>query len=144
MFSTTLRIPDDLGAFLQDAARQSGLCVNAFLTNLLAEGQAAARRRRLAEQRGLRPGVILQCDEGNLAPGARTTILVPLTTQRRAFVFCVPVPGSPGTGLARASWANCTRLFTVDKERLRKRLGSAPPEALQAMGRAVAEVLAIG
>jgi len=87
---------------------------------------------RGSEQAGLRPGLILQCDEGNFAPGARTTILVPLTTQGRSFVFYIPVPQGPGTGLARASWANCTQLLTVDKARLKRRLGAVPVPVLEA------------
>jgi len=35
MFSTTLRIPDDLAAFLQQAAKAEAMSVNAFLADLL-------------------------------------------------------------------------------------------------------------
>jgi len=48
MLNTTLRIPDDLGAFLQEAARDRSLSVNAFLTLLLEEKREEERRRRLA------------------------------------------------------------------------------------------------
>ncbi len=94
-----------------------------------------------SEQQGYRPGIIVQCDEGNLAPGARTTILVPLTTQGRPFSFYVPVPAGPDTGLKTVSWANCTQVFTVDKGRLKARLGSAPAPVLAAVGRALATTL---
>ena len=97
--------------------------------------------RRGSEQGGFRPGVIIQCDEGNTAPGARTTILVPLTTQGRAFSFYVPIPKGPGTGLRELSWANCTQVFTVDRDRLKTRLGIVPPAALRAMGDALGAVL---
>jgi hypothetical protein len=49
MFSTTLRIPNDLGDFLQEAARSSALSVNAFLTGLIEREREEARRRRLAQ-----------------------------------------------------------------------------------------------
>ncbi len=49
MLSTTLRINDELGTFLQEAARKQDLSVNAFLIQLLEEKRAEARRRRLAE-----------------------------------------------------------------------------------------------
>jgi len=98
---------------------------------------------RGSEQRGHRPGVIVQCDEGNSAPGARTTILVPLTTQGRPFTFYVPIPSDEATGLPQASWANCTQVFTVDKERLSRRLGRVPEPLLEAVAQAVAETLAI-
>jgi mRNA interferase MazF len=98
---------------------------------------------RGSEQAGFRPGIIIQCDEGNLAPGARTTILVPLTTQGRPFLFYVPVAKGPGTGLREASWANCTQVFTVDRSRLQTRLGRAPAATLAAIARALADVLGI-
>jgi mRNA-degrading endonuclease toxin of MazEF toxin-antitoxin module len=96
---------------------------------------------RDSEQSGFRPGVIVQCDEGNHAPGARTTILVPLTSQGRPYSFYVEVPSGAATGLKVDSWANCTQVFTVDKNRLRTRLGVAPPATLSVIGRALADTL---
>jgi mRNA interferase MazF len=98
---------------------------------------------RGSEQEGFRPGVIVQCDQGNHAPGARTTILVPLTTQGRPFLFYVPVPRGAGTGLRADSWANCTQVFTVERNRLRSRLGVVPDPALRAIGRALADTLGL-
>jgi mRNA interferase MazF len=99
--------------------------------------------KRGSEQGGFRPGIIVQCDEGNQAPGARTTILVPLTSQGRSYVFYVPVPVGPVTGLKLPSWANCTQVFTVDKERLKTRLGCAPPAILESIGGALAATLGL-
>lgn len=48
MFSTTLRINEGLGHFLQEAARRSALSVNAFLAELIRREQEAAARKRLA------------------------------------------------------------------------------------------------
>lgn len=48
MFSTTLRIDENLGHFLQEAARRSALSVNAFLAELLRREQEATARKRLA------------------------------------------------------------------------------------------------
>lgn len=48
MFSTTLRIDENLGHFLQEAARRSALSVNAFLAELIRREQEAAARKRLA------------------------------------------------------------------------------------------------
>jgi mRNA interferase MazF len=98
---------------------------------------------RGSEQAGYRPGVIIQCDEGNLAPGARTTILVPLTTQGRSFSFYIPIPKGPSTGLRETSWANCTQVFTVDRSRLKRRLGKVSAATLQAIGQALIDVLAL-
>ena len=49
MFSTTLRIPDDLAAYLQEAAKGASLSVNAWLAQLLERERAEARRQRLAQ-----------------------------------------------------------------------------------------------
>jgi mRNA interferase MazF len=98
---------------------------------------------RGSEQAGWRPGVIVQCDEGNHAAGARTTILVPLTSQGRPYGFYIPVAEGTESGLGTDSWANCTQVFTVDKTRLRTRLGTAPPEALLAIGQALAGTLGL-
>ena len=98
---------------------------------------------RGSEQLGYRPGIILQCDEGNLATGARTTILVPLTTQGSSYVFYVPVPQGPGTGLKAASWANCTQILTVDRSRLKTRLGALPAPVLEQVARAVQATLGL-
>lgn len=48
MFSTTLRIPDELAAFLQQAAKAEAMSVNAWLAGLLERERQAERRRRLA------------------------------------------------------------------------------------------------
>lgn len=48
MFSTTLRISDELGGALKAAAEQESLSINAYLVRLLTEWQEAERRRVLA------------------------------------------------------------------------------------------------
>lgn len=45
MFATTLRIEDDLGRFLQQAAQRSAQSVNAFLSDLLRRERDEAVRR---------------------------------------------------------------------------------------------------
>jgi hypothetical protein len=48
MFSTTLRISDELAAFLQQAAKDEAMSVNSYLAGLLERERQAARHRRLA------------------------------------------------------------------------------------------------
>jgi len=48
MFSTTLRLDDDLGRFLREVAEAHALSVNGWLAELLRREQAAAARRKLA------------------------------------------------------------------------------------------------
>lgn len=100
--------------------------------------------RRGSEQGGHQPGLIIQTDLGNHAPGARATILVPLTTQGRPFVFYVPLPKTKENGLPADSWANCTQVFTVDKARLEKRLGKATPTQMAKVTEALRATLELG
>lgn len=97
--------------------------------------------RRGSEQGGFRPGLVLQSDLGNHAMGARTTIVVPLTTQGRAYAFYVPIPRAKENGLPADSWVNATQVFTVDRSRLAKRLGKATPAQMRALAAALAGVL---
>ena len=97
--------------------------------------------RRGSEQGGYRPAIIVQADLGNTAPGARTTIVVPLTTQDRPYLFYIPLPKGKETGLKENSWANCTQVLTIDKERLAQRLGAASSAAMEAIGRALMDTL---
>jgi hypothetical protein len=48
MFSTTLRLEDDLGRFLREVAKAQAMSVNGWLAELLRREQAAAARRKLA------------------------------------------------------------------------------------------------
>ena len=48
MFSTTLRLDDDLGHFLREVAEAHALSVNGWLAQLLRRELAAAARRKLA------------------------------------------------------------------------------------------------
>jgi len=48
MFSTTLRLDDDLGRFLREAAEAHAMSVNGWVAELLRREQVAASRRRLA------------------------------------------------------------------------------------------------
>jgi mRNA interferase MazF len=94
-----------------------------------------------SELGGAQPGIIVQSDLGNHAEGARTTVVVPLTTQGRAYAFYVPVAKSEDNGLPADSWANATQVFTVDKARLAKRLGKVTPTQMKVLARALQAVL---
>lgn len=48
MFSTTLRLDDDLGRFLREAAEAHAMSVNGWLAELLRREQVATARRKLA------------------------------------------------------------------------------------------------
>lgn len=48
MFSTTLRLDDDLGRFLREVAEAQAMSVNGWLVELLRREQVATARRKLA------------------------------------------------------------------------------------------------
>lgn len=48
MFSTTLRLDDDLGRFLREVAEAQAMSVNGWLAELVRREQAMAARRKLA------------------------------------------------------------------------------------------------
>lgn len=48
MFSTTLRLDDDLGRFLREVAEAQAMSVNGWLAELVRREQALAARRKLA------------------------------------------------------------------------------------------------
>jgi len=49
MFSTTLRIEDELGRFLTELAQSRALSVNAFLADLIERERRLLHRQRLAQ-----------------------------------------------------------------------------------------------
>lgn len=48
MFSTTLRLDDDLGRFLREAAEAHAMSVNGWVAEVLRREQVATARRKLA------------------------------------------------------------------------------------------------
>ncbi|RME19987.1 MAG: type II toxin-antitoxin system PemK/MazF family toxin [Deltaproteobacteria bacterium] len=89
---------------------------------------------RGSEQKGLRPVLIVQNDVGNLH--AATTIVAAITSTVKSYPFTVPLRRGQG-GLDRPSMVNLAQVFTVAKERLRKRLGMLPGEQMVRVNRAL-------
>lgn len=87
-----------------------------------------------SEQGGLRPVVIIQNDMGNTH--APTTIVAPITSRMGKkplpthILFC-------GCGLAKDSVILMEQIRTIDKSRLKQKMGSLPPEKLEAVDMAI-------
>ena len=75
---------------------------------------------RGSEQKGIRPALVLQNDVGN--EYAATTIVAAITTTINIYPVTVFLKKTKA-GLSRDSMVNCAQILTVDKSRLRKRLG---------------------
>jgi mRNA interferase MazF len=89
---------------------------------------------RGSEQRGIRPALILQNDVGNQY--AATTIVAAITSTIKLYPVTVPLKRAEG-GLKRASMVNLAQILTIDKSRLRRRVGRLPPELVERVNAAV-------
>jgi mRNA interferase MazF len=89
---------------------------------------------RGSEQKGFRPALIVQNDTGNIY--AATTIVAAITTTLKEFPVTVVL--APGEGrLKQRSMANLAQLLTIDKARLRTRLGRLSEVAMQRVNEAI-------
>ena len=89
---------------------------------------------RGSEQSGIRPAVILQNDVGN--QHAATTIVAAITTTLKKYPVTVVLQAAEG-GLKAASMVNLAQILTIDKRRLKKRLGRIRAEVMQEVDQAV-------
>lgn len=89
-----------------------------------------------SEQGGTRPVVIIQNDMGNLH--SPTVIAVPLTgsTSKPVIPTHVHIPRGEG-GLWRESTVLCEQVRTLEKTRLRRRLGALGGESMRQVERAL-------
>lgn len=75
---------------------------------------------RGSEQKGIRPALIIQNDTGNHY--ASTIIVAAITTTIKIYPVTVFLPEKK-VGLSKDSMVNLAQILTVDKMRLRKKLG---------------------
>jgi mRNA interferase MazF len=93
-----------------------------------------------SEQAKTRPCIVVQRDAANAA--SRTTIVVPVTDAARQTVGAVkPLLRKHTGGLTKDSVALCHQVRTVDRLRLRKRLGRLPDDALAEVSAGLALIL---
>ena len=87
--------------------------------------RAQLRPRSGTEQRGTRPVIVVSHDAFNRAEGWRSIIVVPVSTSGRQAVrgpSAVFLQEGAG-GLARDSVALCHQVTTLDRAKLKKKLG---------------------
>lgn len=87
-----------------------------------------------SEQGGLRPVLIIQNDIGNMH--SPTTIIAPITGRLTKKPLPTHVPLS-NCGLAKDSIALCEQLRTIDKKRLKGKLGSMDEKDKAVLDRAI-------
>ena len=94
------------------------------------------------EMTGLHPCVIVQNDVGNKFSGL--TIVVAVTSNLRVASLPIGVLARAGSGgLVRDCVINCGHIYTVDKNRLGKRIGQLPPHIMAEVDQALARSLAL-
>ena len=96
---------------------------------------------RGSEQRGLRPALIIQNDVGNQY--AATTIIAAITSRIRIYPVTVSL-GKGERGLRRPSMVNLAQIITIDKSRLRRRLGVLRADLLNRVNAAIRVSLDVG
>ena len=87
-----------------------------------------------SEQGGIRPVVIVQNNTGN--KHAPTTIIAPITSQ----IGKKPLPTHilfNGCGIPKDSVILLEQIRTIDKGRLRQRIGQLPPEKVEVLDSAI-------
>ena len=96
-----------------------------------------------SEQGGVRPVLIVQNDLGNrFSP---TVIVLPLTSRQGKVPFRTHVPLLPPMGgVSRPSVILCEQVRTLEKSRLRQRMGRLPAEKMTLVERALAAAVGAG
>jgi mRNA interferase MazF len=89
---------------------------------------------RGSEQRGIRPALVIQNDTGNIY--ASTTIVAAITSTIKEFPVTVVLPAGEG-GLKQRSMVNLAQLLTIDKGRLKRRLGNISDPVIEQVNEAV-------
>lgn len=89
---------------------------------------------RVSEQKGIRPGVIIQNDIGNQY--SSTTIIAAITTNIKKYPVTVFIEEGK-VGLKKNSMANLAQIITIDKSRLIKKLGKLGEDRIQEVDEAI-------
>jgi mRNA interferase MazF len=89
---------------------------------------------RGSEQAGRRPALVIQNDIGN--EKASTTIVAEISSSVKIFPMNVKVDPPEG-GLGLASIVKTSRILTVDKKRLERRLGQLSSEKMKEVNLAI-------
>lgn len=94
-----------------------------------------------AEMQKTRPAVIVNDDEVGVLP---LKVIVPITDWKDRYAqapWMVRLDPSPENGLLKASTADAFQVRSVSEHRFVTRLGSLPPENMEAIGNALKAVL---
>lgn len=88
-----------------------------------------------SEQGGVRPVVVIQNDVGNKY--SPTTIIAPITSQRKKTNMPTHVPASHRTDLPKDSVVLLEQIRTIDKKRLQEKIGDFEDEVMEDIDKAL-------
>jgi len=75
-----------------------------------------------SEQSGIRPCLVVQHNEVNKR--AKTTVICPITTSLKRFFWTLIIEPSVENGLSKKSRVDILQIKTVDKSRLKRKMGN--------------------
>ena len=96
---------------------------------------------RGSEQQGIRPALVIQNDVGNRY--AATTIVAAITSTIKLYPVTVPLKKGEA-GLTQPSMVNLAQILTLDRSRLRRKLGAIRAETLDRVNGAIQISLDVG
>ncbi|MFL5589808.1 MAG: type II toxin-antitoxin system PemK/MazF family toxin [Ktedonobacteraceae bacterium] len=85
---------------------------------------------RGAEQKGIRPALIIQNDRGNASLSYPLTIVASMSRTERELPLHVRIAPSEENGLSDFTDVKCEQIMTIEKSRLIRRRGSINSEEL--------------
>src|SRR6266851_9188838 len=85
---------------------------------------------RGAEQKGIRPALIIQNDRGNTSPSYPLTIVASMSRTEREIPLHVRIAPSEENGLTDFTDVKCEQVMTIEKSRLIRLRGSISSEEL--------------
>src|SRR6266705_2828796 len=85
---------------------------------------------RGAEQKGIRPALIIQNDRGNASPTYPLTIVASMTRTERELPLHVRITPSEENGLTFPTDVKCEQVMTIEKSRLIRRRGLISSEEM--------------
>jgi mRNA interferase MazF len=98
---------------------------------------------RGSEQRGRRPGLIVQVDSYNRSRRYPNTIVAAVSGTLRDVTVHVTVEPSETNGLAQRSQVMCEQLLTISRERLDTFIGELDADDMARVNRALKRILAL-
>jgi len=98
---------------------------------------------RGSEQRGRRPGLIIQCDPFNASQRYTNTIVAAISSAAHPVPVHVTLEPSESNGLRTRSYVLCEQILTISRERLEDYIGELDVQTMAQVDTALKRILAL-